>query len=238
MIFVNSMSDLFHEQVPFEFIEQVFDTMANAPQHTYQVLTKRPERMLEFVTGYDNGQLPNWLEAMDNIWLGVSVEDQRTANERIPLLLQTPAAVRWVSAEPLLGEVRLDRLRTDGEGWAVTDALTGERRGHHENPDRSEWMDSRVDWVVVGGESGPNARPMDMAWAQDLRRQCKAAGVPFFMKQLSQVTSRRFFRSLGVFPEDLQVREWPAIGQIPVVLVVPEPETPPPNLFEGRGARK
>lgn len=219
-IFVNSMSDLFHEQIPFGFIAQVFAVMALCPQHQFQVLTKRPERMLEFFSDYAAGgrhiweagqgirmprgtdkPAPGW--PLPNVWLGVSVEDQRTADERIHLLLQTPAAVRWISAEPLLGPVDLRYLQP-GDTPVEIDALSGTHgvlRPHGgEN--------ARLDWVVVGGESGPNARPMMHTWAQRLRDQCHAAGVAFFMKQLSRADIRNH-KNLDAFPVDLRVREYP-----------------------------
>lgn len=182
-VFVNSMSDLFHESVPDEFIDHVFAVMTLAPQHTFQVLTKRPARMLEYLSKYPCWR---WLDAgkkikppqlgmggivstvrgvLPNVWLGVSVENQEAADERIPLLLQTPAAVRWVSMEPLLGPVNLIEamgMREPGSrfnGWA------------------------ELDWVVVGGESGKNVRPMHPDWVRNLRDQCKFAGVPFMFKQ-------------------------------------------------------
>jgi protein gp37 len=188
-VFVNSQSDLFHDGVEDFQIDAVFAVMAQAHQHTFQVLTKRPERMLAYfkklqaaadehapktVTGKflpsdvlnirnlaRNPHSANAFKAdwpLPNVWLGVSCENQATADERIPLLLQTPAAVRWVSAEPLLGEVILPRLS--------------------HNPDSTG-----LNWVVAGGESGPDARPMHPDWARSLRDQCKAAGVPFFFKQ-------------------------------------------------------
>lgn len=150
-IFVNSMSDLFHEKVPDHFIMQVFVTMQKAPQHIYQILTKRPKRMREWVRHFTDREPAN-------VWLGVSCEDQKTANERIPLLLQTPAAIRWISAEPLLGAIDMNGIRNAECGAAL-------------------------DWVVAGGESGPSARPMHPDWARSLRDQCLAAGVPFFFKQ-------------------------------------------------------
>jgi protein gp37 len=194
-VFVNSMSDLFHEQVPFEFIAKVFDIMAHTPEHTYQILTKRPARMKEFIERYDPENLAPY--PLPNVWLGVSVENQDAADERIPLLLQTPAAVRFLSCEPLLGPVDLTRINlgvknTRGYGprrieW---DALTGWE--HHYDPDSVKDDHSKacvsnpsqkVNWVIVGGESGPNARPMHPAWVRSLRDQCKAAGVAFFFKQ-------------------------------------------------------
>jgi protein gp37 len=181
-IFVNSMSDLFAEGVADKTIDRVFAVMALAPQHTFQVLTKRPERMRDYMrarNGMGNAalcgaindipaRLGNRKGALEmplpNVWLGVSVEDQRRADERIPILLDTPAAVRWISAEPLLGPVTLTKW------WGF------HRKG---SPD---WQPT-IDWVVVGGESGPDARPMQIEWARQLRDQCEATGVPFFFKQ-------------------------------------------------------
>lgn len=158
-IFVNSMSDLFHQDIHDDFIGMVFRTMARAPQHTFQVLTKRAERMQRLLThpkmrGFV-GDAP-W--PLPNVWIGVSVEDQATADKRIPLLLDTPAAVRWISAEPLLAPIDLAE------------------HGLHGGP-------GQLDWVVVGGESGPKARPMHPEWARGLRDQCAAAAVPFLFKQ-------------------------------------------------------
>lgn len=184
-IFVNSMSDLFHEAVPIEFIDCVFSVMALSPQHTFQVLTKRPERMREYLTGLN---LFNW--PLPNVWLGVSVEDQATANERIPLLLSTPAAVRWVSAEPLLGPVSLKQLGS--ENPYLIDAIAGVMRSTAPislDPSPPEYL-PHLDWVVVGGESGQNARPMHPDWARDLRDQCTAAGVPFLFKQWGEWAPR------------------------------------------------
>lgn len=162
-IFVNSMSDLFHEDVPVDFIAQVFDAMARCPQHTFQILTKRAARM-QFLMWSELDWKP-----LPNVWIGVSVEDQSTADERIPLLLQTPAAVRWVSAEPLLGPVDLEfgeiDIALEKDGFGNSAILGG------------------IDWVVVGGESGPKARPMHPDWARSLRDQCAAVGVPFLFKQ-------------------------------------------------------
>lgn len=162
-IFVNSMSDLFHEDVPREFIWKVFAIMEQCPQHTFQILTKRAERMRKEVINAFNTLCVGWLP---NVWIGVSVEDQATADERIPLLLQTPAAVRWISAEPLLGRIDLATIRHGADDDLP---IFGTQWG--------------VDWVVVGGESGPNARPMHPEWARSLRDQCAASGVPFLFKQ-------------------------------------------------------
>jgi protein gp37 len=179
-VFVNSMSDLFHEELPDEAIYEVFSVMALAREHTFQVLTKRPRGMLGWAQSEPCAFLPKpWGMKGDtvasqpfrlplpNVWLGVSVEDQATADERIPLLLQTPAAKRFVSYEPALGPVDftdgpLDPDSTMGR-WSMLDQL---------------------DWVIVGGESGPGARPFDLAWARSVVAQCREAGVACFVKQL------------------------------------------------------
>lgn len=168
-IFVCAHGDLFHEQVPDEWINRVFRVMAMAKHHTFQVLTKRPERAM-FYLAAEGRELEirsheiAW--PLPNVWLGTSVEDQATADERIPHLLATPAAVRFLSAEPLLGLVDLTRIRNEGDALRP-DALRGRC----------------VTWVIVGGESGRHARPMHPDWARSLRDQCAAAGVPYFFKQ-------------------------------------------------------
>ena len=154
-IFVNSMSDLFHDKVPDEFVHQVFDIMERASWHYYQVLTKRPERAVSL-----NAELP-WPE---QVWLGVSVESERYLH-RIDLLRETDAAVKFLSLEPLLGP--LPALNLDG-----------------------------INWVIVGGESGPGARPMDGDWARDIREQCVEASVPFHFKQWGGVFKKRHGRIL------------------------------------------
>lgn len=195
-VFVNSLSDLFHESVSDELIARVFAVMAHAYRHTFQILTKRHARMRslvnspEFLRLFDIEfcSIPDWNDSspdldwapaghvshladgpLSNVWLGVSVEDQHWADIRIPALLETPTAVRWISAEPLLGPVNLDPWRNPGD-----------------LPDPKVPADTRLDWVVVGGESGPRARPMHPQWARDLRDQCAAAGVPFLFKQWGQ----------------------------------------------------
>lgn len=186
-VFVNSMSDLFHDSVPDAYIGSVFDVMARAEQHTFQILTKRHGRMRallrkweqEGAESVERGELhPKYGAAawrrrdgmwctprvwpLPNVWLGVSAEDQKRADLRIPALLDTPAAARFVSAEPLLGPIDLhgDPIGKDSVFWI----------GH-------------LDWVIVGGESGSGARPMHPDWARSLRDQCLAAGVPFLFKQ-------------------------------------------------------
>ena len=146
MIFVNSMSDLFHEEISFEFIGEVFKVMEDTPRHIYQVLTKRPEVMLEYSLACQN----KWPE---NVWAGVSVENQHWADARIPVLEKVPVSIRFLSVEPLLKRVNL-----------------------------ASHLDS-VDWVIVGGESGPKARPVDEEWVRMIRDDCIAGQVPFFFKQ-------------------------------------------------------
>lgn len=167
-VFVNSMSDLFHDDVPDEFIDQVFAVMALASQHTFQVLTKRPERARDYLARHE---MP-----LPNVWLGVSVEDQETADYRIPLLLRTPAAVRWISAEPLLGPVDLGNLPSVSGIGRHLDALSSACKEESDLP-------TTLDWVIAGGESGPNARPMHPDWVRSLRDECADVGVPFFFKQ-------------------------------------------------------
>lgn len=208
MIFVCAHGDLFHENVPDEWIDRVFAVMALAPQHTFQVLTKRPERAREYldailsregftdieaegrdICGDDGFQLKRW--PLPNVWLGTSVEDQDTADARIPHLLATPAAVRFVSAEPLLGPVQLDRVFLQDDQPHMN-ALSGVSEDHLQR-----YRHNRLDWVIVGGESGPGARPMHPDWARDLRDQCSAAGVPFFFKQWGEYAPYDFDACVG-----------------------------------------
>ena len=190
MIFVNSMSDLFHDDIPDWFIDRVFAVMAACPKHTFQVLTKRAERMHDYCNTpnlYERIHQAVWAHywwreipsamPFSNVWLGVSVENQETANDRIPWLVDTPAAVKWLSCEPLLGPVNL----------------------FHRN---------MLNWVVVGGESGKNARPMWSQWAMSLRSQCAEWDVPFFMKQGSQ-NNWIDYKNIESFPGALRVREYP-----------------------------
>ena len=236
MVFVNSMSDLFHEGVPDEFIDKVFAVMALTPQHTFQVLTKRAKRMRDYlVTLEHEDQIERWYEAgltvtrdphadeiitgidypLRNVWLGASVEDQPTADERIPLLLQTPAAVRFVSYEPALGPVTFTGISSVP---ACFNALLVGRY-------------PRLDWIIVGGESGPGARPFDITWARSTVGQCRDAGVPVFIKQLgtqprspcdsfgmrqedvggrwAHTLKDRKGGDMAEWPEDLRVREFP-----------------------------
>jgi protein gp37 len=200
-VFVNSLSDLFHDDVPWSFIEQVFDTMQATPQHTYQVLTKRAENMrlfAEYWAFHHDGPLPN-------VWLGVSVENQHFADERIPRLLQTPAAVRFISAEPLLGplNLRVDLRQFLPDGFIAAMA---------DKPYDPSTLSKRLDWVIVGGESGRGARPFDVSWARSIVHQCKAASVPVFVKQLGADV-----RDAAAERDDMGARDvWPA-GWMPMI---------------------
>lgn len=204
-VFVNSMSDLFHEDVPGEFINQVWQAMFNTKRHTYIILTKRPERLLEWTerkaraTGWPMREIwPSWMQ------VGASVENQEMAERRVSLLMQTQAQVQLLSLEPLLGDVDLSP-------WLVFD------RQH----EKAEWSlahygkSQPLSWLIIGGESGKRARPMDLTWAQSLVQQGQAAGVPVFVKQMGQVWARangakeRHGGEMSEWPEALRVREWP-----------------------------
>ena len=241
-VFVCAHGDLFHEDVPDEWIDQVFAVMALAPQHTFQVLTKRAKRMREYCSAsrtirrvYEQacdiavehepkvlliapGTTPSFAPEqvarneviyldrwpLANVWLGVSAEDQKRADERVPDLLATPAAVRFVSAEPLLGaidfariEVIPDRLDDCGSLKRCGIRLNALKGTSCESglPYQSLWNGEgeppttpppRLDWIIVGGESGRNARPMQIAWARSIRDQCAGAGVGFFFKQFGE----------------------------------------------------
>jgi protein gp37 len=219
-VFVNSMSDLFHDAVPDAFIAAVFGVMAAAPQHTFQILTKRPARMLRWFDWINRGDVsspalrgctlaaarvlrekfaphagPGARAEIDwplpNVWLGVSCEDQNAAVDRVPLLLQTPAAVRFLSCEPLLGPIDVRRYM-----WPVHASWRGPQRTEDEAIAAGTvvgWNRQAlvlqgmpfVKWVIVGGESGRGFRPMDLDWASSLRVQCERAGTAFFFKQNS-----------------------------------------------------
>ena len=186
------MSDLFHEKVPDEFLDRVFAVMALTPQHTYVLLTKRPERMRAYLVSLaadvqdwplpvEKGserirtatviQSSTW--PLPNVWLGVSVENQQAADERIPLLLEAPGN-HWVSCEPLLGPVALSGLY-----WTF---FAIDYPTELPNPAPTNHQDG-IDWVVGGGESGPKARECEVQWIADIAQQCLAADVPFYCKQ-------------------------------------------------------
>lgn len=188
-IFVCAHGDLFAEQVPEEWILDVLTVIASNPHHHFQVLTKRADRMRKIMSrrdllndiyanwyGFSGKRREVWCWPLHNLWLGVSAEDQRRAEERIPALLETPAAIRWVSAEPLLSMVDPRRLQHYG---GHIDALAGiVRHDEYGNP-----SSARVDWLVAGGESGPGARPMHPDAPRLLRDRCAETGTPFFFKQ-------------------------------------------------------
>ncbi len=236
-IFVCSQTDLFGEFVTDEIIDRVFAVMALCRQHTFQVLTKRAERMNQYLADDVNQASAHMAEdqlfqqlhgvatmgtdwPLSNVWLGVSVEDQKRADERIPHLLRTPAAVRFLSVEPMLEaiEIQLPRCGCSAEtpgtvlqGSSFHGLLCDKRRPIH--------------WVICGGESGPNARPFDLAWARSLRDQCEAAGVAFFMKQIGsnpfvsqdlianpfarQDVKARNGDDTAEWPEDLRIQQFP-----------------------------
>jgi protein gp37 len=239
MIFVNSMSDLFHELVPAEYIYEVFRVMGRARQHVFQVLTKRPERMFELLALRDDGvvredQTPRnpyeW--PLPNVWLGTSIENRRFVG-RADYLRRTPAAVRFISAEPLLGPLVYDEhYQEPGTGayvpcWSDTQPtgtpgtppdMADDSRTVHPTPELD--LDE-IDWLIVGGESGPGARRMDLQWVRDLRDACRADGesgppgattsaswckTAFFMKQLGGAKPGSKLEDL---PEDLRIREFP-----------------------------
>ncbi len=280
--FVNSMSDLFHEDVPDEWILRVLDVIRIASydggsncgridrghgEHTFQVLTKRSARMRDVMSRLRwDGERLHLLPQNDgrarvllrNLWLGVSCEDQRRADERIPDLLETPAAIRFISAEPLLGAINLRRLPVGDR--IFVDALSGYHEG--EALPVTSWVDvqeslkslptlpdrsSRLDWVIAGGESGPGARPMHPDWARDLRDQCARTHVAFFFKQhgsWSTVYDRDRddpdWRRCGAVVSDTPTGEWLNLagGQgfhgERVVRVIPVSKKAAGRLLDGR----
>lgn len=197
-IFISSMGDLFHESVPFEWIDQVMSMAAMLSKHTFILLTKRPTRMKEYFMRWQlgnagplhlaatDGQSIGWKWPLANVVLGVSVEDQHAADERIPLLLQTPATKRFISLEPMIGPVDLERVEWPEKGGHKVDVLRG-----------GYWSDSRwgfvnhsdlqdsglINGVILGGESGNRARCLDLDWVKTIRDQCAGAEVPFMFKQ-------------------------------------------------------
>jgi protein gp37 len=222
MVFVNSMSDLFHEDVPDGFIAQVFAYMHEASWHTFQVLTKRPANACRVLKKIEQLNPKVW--PLPNVWLGVSVENQRYAEERIPLLLQAPAVVRFVSCEPLLGEVDLREFLKGGH--ELVRAVRHIRRTGHDcgsgycDVCEATWGDRitpewGLDWTIVGGESGPKARPMRLEWARKLRDDCESAGVACFIKQMGSVLAKEWGSQdrkggdMNEWPEEYRVREFP-----------------------------
>lgn len=256
-IFVNSMSDLFHESLSPILIDRVFAVMALTPHHQFQILTKRPEVMRRYINldarvriarqielwheqglpGAPRGvSFPRYLDdgwPLKNCWLGVSVENQETADARIPLLLQTPAAVRFVSYEPALGPVDFDAIPITVAPGFFGSPLRWHHRGRCHQADMENVPYPVLDWIIVGGESGLGARPFDVQWARNTIQQCKAARVACFVKQLGAnpgnqgalraagytMPAYREFNSIALrdrkgsemseWPEDLRVRQFP-----------------------------
>ena len=213
--FVNSMSDLFHESLNPDHLTEVFEVMAQCCQHTFQILTKRPALMFDFVDAWVSCRCG----ALRNVWLGVSCENQPTADNRILQLLQTPAAIRFVSLEPLLGEIDIQPWIWDccvecgkrlSRGWKTCTTLGCDGRPR-----------PGLDWVIVGGESGRGARQCRVEWIESIISQCRAAGVPVFVKQLGSYPvwagagSKPIEGSVGknddpqMWPESLRVQQWP-----------------------------
>lgn len=175
-IFVCSWSDFFIEEAD-EWRDEAWEIIKYLPEYKFQILTKRPERM--------SSHLPaDWGTGYSNVWLGVSVENQVEAEKRLPYLAEVPAAIKWISAEPLLGALQLTQFI-----------------GHT--------LHQGISWVVVGGESGNAARHLELAWAADIRNQCREANVAFYMKQLSEFDYPKTFRDFKKFPRQLQIREFP-----------------------------
>lgn len=245
-VFVNSMSDLFHADVPDEFIVRAFAVMALAPRHTFQILTKRPSRMLEWMTSRGraadvaiavfrrfqvlaeadrNAREAVAVWPLPNVWLGVSVEDQQRADERIPLLLQTPAAVRFISAEPLLGPVNL-------HPWLTGHEQAGTPFDGAPHVGGCVAYTPPLDWVIVGGESGPGARRCDVAWVRSVVRQCREVSVPVFVKQLGSCPT---FIAAPVSVTDAERRAWIKDGWTSVVTNHGEYFSKPPRLSDRKG---
>lgn len=185
-IFVCSMGDLFHESVPFEWIDQVMMVLNKCPQHIFQILTKRPERMQEYIRRQMIACVATvW--PLPNVWLGVTAENQEMADKLIPILLQTPAAKRFVSVEPMLGEMDITEYIPPifmcehyKNGIGCTDRLEGEPWDCKICPKNTK----PLDWVIVGAESGSNMRWCAPEWPRSLVKQCQSADVPVFVKQL------------------------------------------------------
>ncbi len=204
MIFVCSMGDLFHESVPFEWIDDVMAIIAACPHHVFQVLTKRPEKMLKYFTTEQDGLCaedrvecmlmdggyPKWTWPLPNLWLGVTAENQETSDKRIPILLDIPAAVRFVSVEPMLEGVDLSEYM--GRQYGICDTV---------------YPYSYLDWVIVGCESGPKRRTCRLEWVQSIVDQCKDANVPCFVKQIE--VNGKVSHNPEEWPESLRVRQWP-----------------------------
>lgn len=209
LVFVGSMTDIFHDGIVKcgeyhkTWLPMLFDAMLSFPQHIFMLLTKRPQNMKAWIDFTMEACVD---KPLPNLWLGVTVCNQKEADEKLPILLQTPAAKRFVSVEPMLGPINLEKflISCNGCGNQCSTALCLNRPGNgHDlcnacdkpNPDGP-----RLDWVICGAETGPRARPMNPDWARSQRDQCKEAGVPFFFKKMGNIKK---------IPDDLMVREFP-----------------------------
>ncbi len=231
-VFVNSMSDLFHEDVPEAFLDRMFGVMALTPHLTFQILTKRPERMREYVSRIAAGGMaftswaahsaalarkidkgrevpPRW--PLPNVYLGISAENQSTLEARWPVLAQTPAAVRFISCEPLLESLNFYGAGSMGAESGDPCAPWSALRGY----DGCEPPVPPIDWIIVGGESGPGARYCKRSWVASIVRQCEHEGVPVFVKQMGSVWARQFGLrqranpSRPIHPKGEEMSEWP-----------------------------
>lgn len=242
-VFVNSMSDLFHAQIPDAFLHQVFNVMERATDHQFQILTKRPGRMKAFITAreaakaryaaqFDDCPTPQMRDSPAarqaryraahppaNIWLGISLEDQKTADLRIPLLLQTPAALRFVSAEPLLESVDLTEYLAPPCPCCQGETHPEEACGACDDAGCDNGFTSPLHWVIAGGESGAGARAMDPLWATDLVLECRQQRVPVFVKQLGSHVGRQH-KDIDQFPPALRIRQFPSPAPAPTAAAV------------------
>lgn len=203
-------NDLFHEKVPFDFIDKVMKTIIDCSQHQFQLLTKRPERAA-IIFNKPNPSAPK------NIWLGVTCENQEQANKRIPILLQIPAVKRFVSIEPCLEDIIFKLFIQKGaeiiKEWrnqelSELDISMRCQECVLTNRIRCEWT-SKIDWVILGCESGGNRRPCKLEWVESIVKQCKSAGVPVFVKQLE--IEGKVEHNITKFPKHLQIREIPNV---------------------------
>ncbi|HAX98972.1 MAG TPA: hypothetical protein DCY12_08850 [Candidatus Atribacteria bacterium] len=220
IVAVQWLGDLFHEQIPYKFKKQIIEVIDWSTKHTFLILTKRPQRMLEWFSYKEHFRVradrvseecgdtfhlnhessdptENW--PLDNLWLGVSISTQQEANEKIPILLQTPATHRFVNLEPMLEEINFSYITNPK--ISPTHNVLGNKYGVY------QYSNEIINWVLLGCESGPGRRPMKLEWARNIVEQCKASGVPLFIKQLD--LDGKVEKDLSKFPNDLKIREHP-----------------------------
>lgn len=215
-IFVNSMSDLFHESVSDDARDRVFEVFATNPRHIFQVLTKRPRKMSEYWRTW-TAKNKLWLK---NVWAGITVEDQKALDERIKFLFDVPVSCRWLSIEPMIGPVDIrPYLDAPDMGWPRTFVHGNDPNIDilDECPQFWDWCTCSLSWVVVGGESGPHPREMNPKWARDVISACKAAKTPVFFKQGSAAWGTGF-KDFDTFAPEFQVREFPDAWYAPGVI--------------------